>query len=411
MAIFDQTTTLANNGSGGFTSIKQFTLANTDPTVNDDASHSFGVGSQWQNVNGKVWTCTSSANGAAVWKWTGTVSTLTLQRKDVAQSGAPGVTDDFAHGYYPGSQWFDLATGVLYICSDSTTGAAVWGTGTINPGGAAVDIQTFTAVGANTWTKPTGGQTAARIFMTGGGGGGGSGEKGPAGQSRVGGGGGSGAGCINIVVELSLLSTTETVTLGAGGAGGAAVTANDSQGNNGASGTNSTFGSKFRATGGIGAQSSGGGSTNTGGDPSLGVIPMPADSNDNDNGGGGGGNGVFGSSIQSANYGCNNSAGPAGGGGGGGISNTDVEGSGATGGAGSDGTAGAAGGAATVAGTTATGIAGVGAKGAGGGGARAAGGNGIYGSGGGGGGAGINSVANSGAGGNGGDGVCVVICW
>ena len=39
---------------------------------------------------------------------------------------APTVTDDGSDGYTVGSTWFDTTTGTLYVCSDSTNGAAVW---------------------------------------------------------------------------------------------------------------------------------------------------------------------------------------------------------------------------------------------------------------------------------------------
>lgn len=39
---------------------------------------------------------------------------------------APGVNDDAAAGYSVGSQWVDTVNAKVYVCVDSTTGAAVW---------------------------------------------------------------------------------------------------------------------------------------------------------------------------------------------------------------------------------------------------------------------------------------------
>ncbi len=45
-------------------------------------------------------------------------------KDNLSASAPPGVTDDSAAGYGPGSVWATAAT--LYICLDATTGAAVW---------------------------------------------------------------------------------------------------------------------------------------------------------------------------------------------------------------------------------------------------------------------------------------------
>lgn len=39
---------------------------------------------------------------------------------------APGVGDDDVDGYAPGSQWINTTTDDVYVCTDNTTGAAVW---------------------------------------------------------------------------------------------------------------------------------------------------------------------------------------------------------------------------------------------------------------------------------------------
>lgn len=82
-----------------------------------------------------------------------------------------------------------------------------------------VNIQTFNATG--TWTKPTGGQTMARIQLWGGGGGG------ARGGSNNGAGGGGGYN--EVTVPISYLASTVTATVGAGG-NGATSTANGASG-------------------------------------------------------------------------------------------------------------------------------------------------------------------------------------
>ncbi len=93
------------------------------------------------------------------------------------------------------------------------------------------NIQTFTATGGATWTKPSGGQTMARIQIWAGGG---SGGKGRAASAAGGGGGGE---YKEVTVALSSLGATESVSVGAGGA---AQTTADLDGNVGG---NTTFGS------------------------------------------------------------------------------------------------------------------------------------------------------------------------
>lgn len=108
-------------------------------------------------------------------------------------------------------------------------------------GSTTVDIQTFTAVGLNSWTKPLN-ALLTTVLCVGGGGGGGSGRRGAAGSSRFGGGGGGAGGYSIMQVDPSVLDANEQVTIGAGGSGAALVGVNDTSGGDGGVGGNSSFG-------------------------------------------------------------------------------------------------------------------------------------------------------------------------
>jgi hypothetical protein len=271
-----------------------------------------------------------------------------------------------------------------------------------------INVQEFAASG--TWVKPPGAKMLD-ILLIGGGGGGGSGRRGAAGTARLGGSGGA-AGTVTLVrLPASLFSSTETVTVGAGGPGGNAQTVDDTNGNAGTAGGDTTFGSTIAAKG----SAAGVGGTNSN---AFGAI-------------GGGGQCFFGPLID--NFGSTSGGGgnaqsgatptyslPSGGGGGGTLSVGNASLTGGGGGQINTGNvtgsiAAAAGGLPGVAGTNGTSYtSSLGAcigGGGGGGGTSANGGNGgNYGGGGGGGGASLNGTA-SGAGGNGGGGYALIITY
>ena len=39
---------------------------------------------------------------------------------------APGESNGASEGYGPGSKWFDLETGTLYVCRSASVGKADW---------------------------------------------------------------------------------------------------------------------------------------------------------------------------------------------------------------------------------------------------------------------------------------------
>ena len=155
------------------------------------------------------------------------------------------------------------------------------------------------------------------------GGGSGSGRRGAAGTNRFGGGGSGGGEGVWLSVAADALPSTVAVTIGAGGPGGAAVTVDDTSGNPGIAGGDTSFGAIAIAKGG---NFGGGGSTAAGalgaggavasGNPQYGPFCLP------------GANGAAGNTITTA-AGATGFIGTTacpGGGGGGGINSSNTVG-------------------------------------------------------------------------------------
>lgn len=49
-----------------------------------------------------------------------------IPNHNLTATSAPGVTDDGENGYGLGSIWINLTTDNIYMCADTTAGAAVW---------------------------------------------------------------------------------------------------------------------------------------------------------------------------------------------------------------------------------------------------------------------------------------------
>jgi hypothetical protein len=182
------------------------------------------------------------------------------------------------------------------ITNSAGTGAPDFPNG-LTSGGAAVgltaDVQEFTSSG--TWTKPANAKLVV-VELWGAGGGGGSGCRNAAANFRVGGGGGGGGAYANLIYRASELTSTVSVTLGAGGSGGAAVTVNTTNGANGSAGGTSSFGGYFDVKGG---DFGGGGIVNSGGAAGSGGLGPENTSNAISYGGSGGqGNSVGGQTIN-----------------------------------------------------------------------------------------------------------------
>jgi hypothetical protein len=217
-------------------------------------------------------------------------------------------------------------------------------------------VQTLTLTSSTTFTKATySWLRAVKVRLVGGGGGGGATPAPPSGSNTSGNGGGGGCYAERLITDISGMSSSVTVTVGAGGSGGTAAT------NNAATGGTSSFGSFCSASGGspgiLGSNSSSVGMTfpsdaftSRGGTSGVGDLIIPGGqggsgfmSGGNGNAmGGSGGSSMLAGSIATPGYpgsGAFARNGPNGqnyGGGGGGGSSLQASGS-TTGGAGAPG--------------------------------------------------------------------------
>jgi hypothetical protein len=308
----------------------------------------------------------------------------------------------------------DLAADKLYGWDDSESKAIGYSlSGLVTDGttlqAAKVDVYTAN----DTWNKPAGAKLV-HFHLIGGGAGGGAGRRGATSTNR-GGGGGGGAGRVTIGYTVAAaLGSSVTVTVGSGGTG-ASDAADDTNGDAGTNGGETSFGSDIIATGGLGGgggTDSAGGAGGATGSNQLQVYGAAG------SGLGAGGAGATSGGSGTAGGSPSNMSGAGGGGGGNSISNTNT--AGGQGGAG--GTVGQANNARTAgplgnsgaAGTTSVLVSGTGGAGgrtftpwAGAAGAN----GGDYGGGGGGGSAALNAAGGSSAGGNGGGGVCIITTY
>lgn len=97
--------------------------AAASPSVNDDSSLGYSVNSQWAALNAAVpipqlFTCKDATVGAAVWILSEPGTHLTTVD--------PTVNDDSTLGYYIGTIWINANTNNTFICKDNTATGAVW---------------------------------------------------------------------------------------------------------------------------------------------------------------------------------------------------------------------------------------------------------------------------------------------
>jgi hypothetical protein len=166
--------------------------------------------------------------------------------------------------------------GVIYAKTDGKVyfkndGGTEYDLTTAGGGGTNPVIREYTA--NDTWTKPTASNFwGALVICIGAGGGGGSGRRGPTGVIRSGGGaGGGGAFVQRFMRAATLTSPTYSITIGAGGNGGAAQTTDNTSGNAGTNGGQTSFGSLVIADKGNAGQGGGSssGTAGAGGQASL----------------------------------------------------------------------------------------------------------------------------------------------
>ena len=94
------------------------------PTVNDDATAGWDVGSRWINTTtGRVYFCVDTTVGAAVWK---DVTDTTAGHPVNVDTVDPTVTDDANAGFSIGYHWINSTTKNIFQLADDTNGAADW---------------------------------------------------------------------------------------------------------------------------------------------------------------------------------------------------------------------------------------------------------------------------------------------
>ena len=124
-----------------------------------------------------------------------------------------------------------------------------------------IDIRYYTGSGTGSgvtqtyiWSKPLTGLKYIEVCCVGAGGGGGSGRKSTAGGAAQGGIGGGGGAIVWATFDASILSSSYTITVGAGGAGAIGQTTSNTTGNSGVGGGTSSFGTLVVARGGRGGE-------------------------------------------------------------------------------------------------------------------------------------------------------------
>jgi hypothetical protein len=98
-------------------------------------------------------------------------NTTAYKRTDMLNASTnPAVTNDVDEGYHPGSLWTNTSTGVVFLCTDATDGAAVWRPITPSPTGWQVpyyaDSNIYLTSPVHGTVSSTATMVADRLWMT-----------------------------------------------------------------------------------------------------------------------------------------------------------------------------------------------------------------------------------------------------
>jgi len=134
------------------------------PTVNDDVTEGYSVGSKWVDKIAdpiEIYECIDASEGAAIWIRT---TSAAAAQNNFGAATAPTAGNDITEGYTVGSKWVNMAADPIdiYECVNASEGAAVWVQTTSTAldlsspgpiGGTTPDIGNFTSLVSNGLTQ------------------------------------------------------------------------------------------------------------------------------------------------------------------------------------------------------------------------------------------------------------------
>ena len=110
----------------------------TAPTVDDDSSAGYAVGDHWIDTTAqKVYQALFVGVGAAIWE------RIDQPKPNNTATTDPSVTNDDSEGYEIGSLWVNEVEHTSFICTSATTGAARWKSSSLAGAGSLVNPGEF----------------------------------------------------------------------------------------------------------------------------------------------------------------------------------------------------------------------------------------------------------------------------
>ena len=109
----------------------KITITTVDPTASSDGTQGYEQHSSWINTATsppKIYSCLDASTGVAVWRRISNV-------KNNVSASTPSVNDDNTQSYEVGSLWFDTTDNEVYVATSVATGAAKWKLSTVSGGG------------------------------------------------------------------------------------------------------------------------------------------------------------------------------------------------------------------------------------------------------------------------------------